>query len=128
MKILFHCCDIAKVNAWLLYRRHFEIKNISKKQQMKLLTFCQKIIEGLLECGKEAHKRSVGRPSKRSLEEAQQVASKRGRKLDQKPLVLMFSLTQLITGKNTEIPRAGVLIARKGTLGSDVKNAVSIFV
>ncbi len=44
------------------------------------------------------------------------------------PLVLMFSLTQSVTGQNTEIPRAGASIARKGTAGSDVKNAVSTFV
>lgn len=37
LKVLFHCLDIAKVNAWLLYRRHREQMNAPKKQELSLL-------------------------------------------------------------------------------------------
>uniref|UniRef100_F6X7P9 PiggyBac transposable element-derived protein domain-containing protein n=1 Tax=Ciona intestinalis TaxID=7719 RepID=F6X7P9_CIOIN len=37
IKIFWHCIDIAKVNAWLLYRRHCNEMSISKKSQRTLL-------------------------------------------------------------------------------------------
>ena len=30
LKIIFYCVDIAKINAWLLYRRHFQQKEVSE--------------------------------------------------------------------------------------------------
>ena len=29
LKVLFHCVDIAKVNAWLLYRRYCDQQKVS---------------------------------------------------------------------------------------------------
>ena len=78
LKVIFHCIDIAKVNAWLLYRRHCEQLNMPKKQRLSLLKFLIDIIEGLLKVGKSS-KRSRGRPSNASeLDEASN--AKRGRK------------------------------------------------
>ena len=31
LKVLFHCIDIAKVNAWLIYRHHCNQLKVSKK-------------------------------------------------------------------------------------------------
>ena len=39
LKILFHCVDIAKINAWLLYKRHCDQQKVPKKLQMSLLKF-----------------------------------------------------------------------------------------
>ena len=39
LKVLFHCVDIAKVNAWLLYRRQCDQQKVPKKLQMSLLKF-----------------------------------------------------------------------------------------
>ena len=38
-KVPFHCVDIAKVNAWLLYRRQCDQQKVPKKLQMSLLKF-----------------------------------------------------------------------------------------
>ena len=43
LKVLFHCIDIAKVNAWLLYRRHCDQQRVPKKSQMSLLKFTSSI-------------------------------------------------------------------------------------
>lgn len=63
LKVLFHCLDIAKVNAWLLYRRYSEQMNVPDKHQLSLLKFTIRIAEGLLRGGKVPN--SVGRPRKR---------------------------------------------------------------
>ena len=62
LKVLFHCVDISKVNAWLLYRRHCHQMNVSKKQQLSLLKFTSAIAHGLANAAKVPH---VGRPGKR---------------------------------------------------------------
>ena len=43
LKVLFHCVDIAKVNAWLLYRRQCDQQKVPKKLQMSLLKFTSSI-------------------------------------------------------------------------------------
>jgi hypothetical protein len=52
LKVLFHCLDIAKVNAWLLYRRHCVLKKVPKKQQQPLLDFSLEIAASLIKHGK----------------------------------------------------------------------------
>ena len=47
LKVLFHCVDICKVNAWLLYRRHSDQIRISAKQQLSLLRFTSIIASSL---------------------------------------------------------------------------------
>ncbi|CAB3977807.1 Hypothetical predicted protein [Paramuricea clavata] len=81
LKVLFHCVDIAKVNAWILYRRHCDMGKVPKKQQQPLLDFNIAIAESLIKCGKSGMARKRGRPS---LEEAElrATAEKRGRKPD----------------------------------------------
>ena len=78
LKVLFHCVDIAKVNAWLLYRRHCELKKVPKPKQQPLLDFCLEICESLIKCGKSTQKRKAGRPSN----EGSARPEKRGRKPD----------------------------------------------
>ena len=57
----FHCVDIAKVNAWLLYRRHCDQQRIPKKSQMSLLKFTSSIALALTKSGTIETPRSVGR-------------------------------------------------------------------
>ena len=39
LKILFHCVNSAKVNAWLMYRPHWVQRNVPKKTQLFWLKF-----------------------------------------------------------------------------------------
>ena len=75
LKMLFHCVDISKVNAWLLYRRHCKQLEIPKSRQFSLLKFSVSIASALM------HRKSivnpVGRPSKRKSNEAEYQRSKR---------------------------------------------------
>ena len=61
LKIIFHCVHVAKVNAWLLYQRHFQQKEVSRKLQMNLRTFTTQIASAFTLEGKDP-KRTVGRP------------------------------------------------------------------
>ena len=51
LKVLFHCVDIAKVNVWLLYRRHCDQQKVPKKSQMLLLKFTSSIALALTKSG-----------------------------------------------------------------------------
>ena len=76
--LIFHAIDIAKVNAWLLYRRYCNQLGILEKKQMPLLTFVSKISDALIKAGKErSSKNPVGRPPKRKAVEIE--TPKRGR-------------------------------------------------
>ena len=78
--LIFHAVDIAKVNAWLLYRRHCSQLKIAAKSQMSLLTFISKISDALIKAGKPSPaRRSAGRPPKRRCDEREDVTLKRGR-------------------------------------------------
>ena len=46
-KIFWHLVDIAKVNAWLLYRRHYQHYEDAIKNQKSLLVFSCEIAEAL---------------------------------------------------------------------------------
>ena len=63
LKVLFHCVDIAKVNAWLIYRRHCGQLKVSKKSQLSLMKFTMIIAAALTKSC--TIQRAVGRPSKR---------------------------------------------------------------
>ena len=69
IKIFWHLVDIAKVNAWLHYRRHCEQLEIPKKQELSLLDFVLEIAESLATTNKvvpmETTSGKQGRPSKR---------------------------------------------------------------
>ena len=62
LKVLFHCVDIAKVNAWLLCRRHCDQQRIPKKSQMSLVKFTSSIALVLTKSGTIETPRSVERP------------------------------------------------------------------
>lgn len=64
LKVLFHCVDIAKVNACLVYRRHCDQLNVSKKSQLSLLKFTMSIASALTTA--KTIKSSVGRPLRSS--------------------------------------------------------------
>ena len=79
LKIIFHCVDICKVNAWLLYRRHCNQRGILKRKQLTLLQFTSHISEHLIKFKANASIKvsNVGRP-KRSLSPPKK-KEKRGR-------------------------------------------------
>ena len=81
IKLIFHCVDIAKVNAWLLYRRHADQLKINKKKQYTLLKFVMEISDVLVKEDDliQSNARGRGRPSQVSLErvETELMASKR---------------------------------------------------
>lgn len=61
--LLFHAVDIAKVNAWLLYKRFCSQMNVPGKKRLSLLSFIAKIAESLTKAGKpEITKQPVRRP------------------------------------------------------------------
>ena len=66
LKLIFHCVDIAKVNGWLLYRRHCFQTDLPKNEILCLRKFILQVARSL--CMKDADlERRVGRPSKRSI-------------------------------------------------------------
>ena len=67
LKVLFHCVDIAKVNAWLLYRRHCEQSNIAKKKQLALLSSTTQIASALINAYSTQKPVTPGRPPKRKV-------------------------------------------------------------
>jgi hypothetical protein len=83
IKVFWHCIDICKVNAWILYRRHCDEQGIPKKNQKSLLKFSLLLADSLIHVNKvlppESSNGKPGRPAKRkSIEVA--CNSKPGRK------------------------------------------------
>lgn len=68
VKIFWHLVDIAKVDAWLLYRRHYEQAGKPKKREKTLLEFTTDIADALIYANK-AKRPSPGRPAKRPITE-----------------------------------------------------------
>ena len=64
LRVLVHCMDICKVNAWLLYRRYAEQLKVPKHQQIQLAAFSSKIAHALLQRYKPTD-RPIGSPLKR---------------------------------------------------------------
>ena len=48
IKVFWHLVDIAKVNGWLLYRRHCDQIGIPKRSRMTLLNFTKELSEALI--------------------------------------------------------------------------------
>ena len=61
-KIFWHLIDIAKVNAWLLYRRHSSQNGKLKNEIQDLLSFSLDVSNGLIHGNKVTPSR--GMPSK----------------------------------------------------------------
>eukprot|EP00795_Rhopilema_esculentum_P003262 gene3262-1589_t len=82
IKIFWHCIDIAKVNAWLLYKRHCKEHGIGRRNQLSLLKFILKIADALIHSNRQvcpvATPGKAGRPRKRKRQ--MEEATKRGRK------------------------------------------------
>ena len=64
-KIFWHLVGIAKVNAWLLYRRQYQKHEDTTKNQKSLLDFSSEIMEALIHSNKLTPCSSRGRPPKR---------------------------------------------------------------
>ena len=64
-KIFWHLVDIATVNAWLLYRRHYQQYEDTTKNQKSLLAFSSEIAEALIHSNNVTPCSSRGRPPKR---------------------------------------------------------------
>ena len=82
IKIFWHCIDIAKVNAWLLYKQHCKEQGIGRRNQLSLLKFILKIADTLIHSNRQvcpvATPGKAGRPRKRKSQ--MEEATKRGRK------------------------------------------------
>ena len=48
LKIFWHCADITKVNAWILYHWHCRQRQIPQQKQFALLNFPLEVAEGLM--------------------------------------------------------------------------------
>ena len=77
IKIFWHLVDICKVNAWLLYRRHYKQSGFPARKAKSLMKFSCEIAEALIYASKTPEKPTRGRPSKRKLSECTPTASKR---------------------------------------------------
>ena len=64
-KVFWHLVDIAKVNAWILYCRHFKQYNYPQNKKKSLLIFSTDIAHALIFANKVAPNSSRGRPVKR---------------------------------------------------------------
>ena len=75
IKVFWHLVDIAKVNGWILYRRHCEQEDIPTKKQLPLKEFSTKIAHALMYSGNKTR----GRPLKRRNSNLPDSNTKRGR-------------------------------------------------
>ena len=72
IKTFWHLVDIAKVNDWLLCRRHCDQIGIPKRSRMTLLNFTKELSEALIHARQPVKTPSRGRPTKRSLQADEQ--------------------------------------------------------
>ncbi|XP_065680710.1 piggyBac transposable element-derived protein 3-like [Hydra vulgaris] len=79
LRVLVHCMDICKINAWLLYRRHGNQLNISQRSQLNLLQFSSQIANAIIMKSKRVD-RPIGRPIKK-LSTNSDLTETRGRKV-----------------------------------------------
>ena len=63
-KVLFHCVDIVKLNAWLVYRCHCNQLKVPKELQLHLMKFTM-MIAGSALIKSRTNQRTVSHPSKR---------------------------------------------------------------
>ena len=80
IKVFWHLVDKAKVNSWILYRRHCDQKGIPKKSRMTLLKFTTNLAQETMH-SKQSLTPSRGRPTNRLLQATGEVAkqNKRGK-------------------------------------------------
>lgn len=71
-RLFYHLIDVALVNAWLLYKKICQVKNIKPLTQKK---FRIEVAETLCKIGKNHYKR--GRPSSSGLQDALEIKKKR---------------------------------------------------
>ena len=74
LKLIFHCIDISKINAWLLYRSHCTQFKMPKNKQLSLRRFISQVATALNLKDKDSGKK-IGRP-KRSLSPANTLGRK----------------------------------------------------
>ena len=80
IKIFWHMVDVAKVNSWLLYKRHSKQKGIPGNQQLTLLKFTLQFSDFLIaEAKPQESPRHPGRPPKRKAADSEE-PKKTGRK------------------------------------------------
>ena len=69
IKVFWYMVDIAKVNSWLLYRRHQNQLNIPLKKPKTLANFTKEIAAGLMHTNKSlTEAEGCGRPKRSSIE------------------------------------------------------------
>ena len=124
VKVLFHCVDIAKVNGWLLYRRHCDQRNVPKKSQLSLLKFTISVASAL----------NPQTPSDADLwvdhlPRQQMKYLPQGNASYQQPFWLMtYGTTRLITGQNFGKRKISADIAKQEQGVSIAKNAIFVCV
>ena len=64
IKVSWHLVDIAKVNGWILYWRHYAQNSLPPKDKLSLSKFSTKLSEALIHTNKPSTSR--GRPNKRA--------------------------------------------------------------
>ena len=64
VKVLWHIVDIAKVNGWILYKRHRQQLGVPQKEEKTFLDFSCELAETLVKANKNVTNISSGRPSK----------------------------------------------------------------
>jgi hypothetical protein len=107
LRVLVHCLDIAKVNAWLLYRRYADQLNIPKGRQMRLCKFSSQIAHALLQRNKPVD-RPVGRPLKRKSLDERTEPEADGHQL----LNAIFVLTKSDTGRKESNKKENAAIVK----------------
>ena len=65
IKVFWYLVDIAKVNDWILYKRHRVQLSIPQKEKKTLLDFSCELAESLIKASKTVASSSRGRPTKR---------------------------------------------------------------
>ena len=65
IKIFWHLVDIAKVNGWILYKRHRVQLSIPLKEEKTLLDISYELAESLIKANKNVASSSRGQPTKK---------------------------------------------------------------
>ena len=65
IKIFWNLVDIAKVNGWILYKRHRVQLSIPRKEEKTLLDFSCELAKSLIKGNKTVASSSTGRPTKK---------------------------------------------------------------
>ena len=110
IKVLFHCVDIAKVNVWLLYKRHWMQLETPKRKQKSLLKFILEIIHSLLHRNTTPTAK-IGRLSKRQQTTTPNMSTKNGQ-LQTPSQILMSGWIVSNIGRNSVKRKENAVIVR----------------